>query len=105
MRFIETSVFTREVMRLIPEEEYRAIQLALVFRPEQGSLIRGSGGLRKLRWRVRGKGKRGGCRVIYYWDRQTETVYMLLVYPKSDQGDLTPEQARVLGRLVREEFK
>jgi mRNA-degrading endonuclease RelE of RelBE toxin-antitoxin system len=68
-------------------------------------LIRGGGGLRKLGWRVGDKGKRGGCRVIYYWDKESETIYMLLVYPKSDQEDLTAEQARVLRRLIREEFK
>ena len=58
-----------------------------------------------MRWQVRGKGKRGGCRVIYYWDSESEAVYMLFVYPKNVQEDLTSAQARALGRLVREEFK
>ncbi len=66
MRFIETPIFTKELQHLLEDEEYRALQLALLFRPEQGSLIPGAGGLRKLRWRQKGKGKRGGCRVIYY---------------------------------------
>jgi mRNA-degrading endonuclease RelE of RelBE toxin-antitoxin system len=87
------------------DAEYRALQLALVFRPEQGAPMRGTGGLRKLRWQVRGRGKRGGCRVIYNWDKESATVYMLLVYPKTVQDDLTPAQARALGRLVREEFR
>jgi mRNA-degrading endonuclease RelE of RelBE toxin-antitoxin system len=104
MRFIETPIFTREVSTFLTDEEYRALQLALLFRPEQGVLIPGSGGLRKLRWGFHGKGKRGGCRVIYYWDKQ-DTIYMLFVYPKSKQEDLTPAQIRVLGKLVREEFK
>jgi hypothetical protein len=89
---------------LLTDEEYRSLQLALVFRPEQGSLIPGGGGLRKLRWGFRGKGKRGGCRVIYYWDKQ-DTIYMLFVYPKSKQEDLTLAQVKVLAKLVREEFK
>ncbi|MDP3768351.1 MAG: hypothetical protein Q8S13_10075, partial [Dehalococcoidia bacterium] len=63
MRFVETPVFTAAVTSLLSDEEYRQLQLALLIRPEQGALIRGSGGLRKLRWGARGRGKRGGVRV------------------------------------------
>src|SRR3990172_4570791 len=105
MRFVETPVFTRTVTALLEEEQYRALQLALALRPEQGDLIRGSGGLRKLRWGLAGRGKRGGARVIYYWDAATATFYMLYAYTKQEQGDLTPQQVKVLRRLVREEFK
>lgn len=70
MRFVETPVFTRELTELLNEEDYRALQLALVFRPEQGKLIPETGGLRKLRWASGARGKRGGCRVIYYWDKK-----------------------------------
>jgi mRNA-degrading endonuclease RelE of RelBE toxin-antitoxin system len=105
MRFVETPVFTRTVTALLDEEQYRALQLALALRPEQGDLIRGSGGLRKLRWGLAGRGKRGGARVIYYWDTPTETFYMLYAYTKQEQGDLTPQQVKVLSRLVRKEFK
>ena len=69
MRFIETPVFTAALRRHLSDEAYRALQLALVLRPEQGPVISGSGGLRKLRWAVLGRGKRGGLRVIYYWVR------------------------------------
>ena len=86
------------------DEEYHSLQLALLFRPEQGAVISGSGGLRKLRWGFHGKGKRGGCRIIYYWDKE-ETIYMLFVYPKSKQEDLTPTQVKLLAKLVQEEFK
>jgi mRNA-degrading endonuclease RelE of RelBE toxin-antitoxin system len=105
MRFVETPVFTRSVASVLDDDQYRFLQLALALRPEQGPLIRGSGGLRKLRWAMPGRGKRGGARVIYYWDRQTETFYMLFVYLKTEQGDLTPEQIRILGKLVHKEFK
>ena len=105
MRFIETPIFTEELHHLLKDEEYRALQLALLFRPEQGVLIPGSGGLRKIRWRQKGKGKRGGCRVIYYWDKKQETFYMLLVFAKSKQEDLTPTQMKVLTKLVKEELK
>lgn len=104
MRFIETPVFTRTVRVLVPDDDYRALQMALMLRPEQGAVIRGSGGLRKIRWGGSGSGNRGGVRVIYYWDDGRETFYMLLAYAKSDQDDLTPSQLRTLSRLVREEF-
>jgi mRNA-degrading endonuclease RelE of RelBE toxin-antitoxin system len=104
MRFIETPVFTRAIVELLDEETYRCLQLALVQRPESGALILKSGGLRKLRWSLPGRGKRGGLRVIYFWDRPSETFYLLYAYPKNAQEDLTAQQVRVLGRLVREEF-
>ena len=71
----------------------------------QGAVIRGSGGLRKVRWAPEGRGKRGGVRVIYYWAVDEAVCYMLYLYGKNEQGDLTPTQIRMLGRLVREEFK
>ena len=76
-----------------------------MLRPVQGAIIQGSGGLRKVRWARPGGGKRGGLRVIYFWAAAERAFYMLYIYAKSEQGDLTAAQARVLGRLVREEFK
>ena len=105
MHFIETPVFTTLVRRCLSDEQYRALQLALVLRPEQGAIVPGSGGLRKLRWPAEGRGKRGGLRVIYYWVAADEICYMLYVFAKNEQSDLTPAQVRTLGRLVREEFK
>jgi len=105
MRFVETPIFTKEVLSSLDDEDYRALQLALALRPEQGSLIRGTGGLRKIRWGGKGHGKRGGYRIIYYWDRPSDTAYMLYLYPKNKQEDLTPQQEKLLGKLVREEFK
>jgi mRNA-degrading endonuclease RelE of RelBE toxin-antitoxin system len=99
--FIETSVFTREIRRLLPDENYRMLQTALMLRPDAGDLIRGSGGLRKVRWSLPGGGKRGALRVIYYWD-PPERVFMLLPYRKAEQEDLTPQQLRILRGLVKE---
>jgi mRNA-degrading endonuclease RelE of RelBE toxin-antitoxin system len=104
MRFIETPIFTREVEKFLNDEEYRSLQLALVLSPDQGNVIPNSGGLRKLRWGFPGKGKRGGCRLIYFWDKPEDTIFMLLVYPKSKQEDLTPEQLKVLKRIMQGEF-
>ena len=81
------------------------MQLALALRPAQGVLIPGGGGLRKLRWGANGRGKRGGVRTIYYWAVDDDTCYMLYVYAKNEQGDLTATQRRALARVVREEFK
>lgn len=104
MWFIETPVFTREIEKLLSAEEYRLLQLALLFRPEQGSVIPGTGGLRKLRWMLRGSGKRGGLRVVYYWQKDEMAIYMLLIYRKSQQEDLTSDQIKLLKRLIREEL-
>ena len=105
MRFVETPVFTAALQRHLDDEQYRQLQIALMLRPEQGPVIRASGGLRKLRWAKPGAGKRGGLRVIYVWAPAERAFYMLYAYSKSEPGDLTPAQTRVLGRLVREEFK
>ena len=105
MRFVETPVFTAAIRRHLDDEQYRQLQIVLMLRPEQGPVIQGSGGLRKVRWATTGTGKRGGLRVIYYWAPRDQAFYMVYAYVKSEQGDLTPAQTRQLSRVVREEFK
>ena len=105
MKFIETPIFTKEIQSVLSDDEYRSLQTALMLRPEQGPVIRGTGGLRKIRWGRSSRGKRGGLRLIYYWDKASVSIYMLYVYTKSKQDDLTPQQCRILSRLVQEEFK
>jgi hypothetical protein len=101
MIFIETSVFTREIRRLLPDDEYRMLQTSLMYRPDAGDLIRSGGGLRKVRWNLPGRGKRGALRVINFWDAP-DTIYMLLPYKKTDQDDLAPEQLKFLRAMVKE---
>jgi mRNA-degrading endonuclease RelE of RelBE toxin-antitoxin system len=104
LRFIETPVFTRQVVETLSDSEYTRLQMALVLRPELGDVIPGTGGLRKVRWGEgsRGRGKRGGIRVIYYWYRSESLIYLLLAYSKTERDDLTAEQKRVLRKLVTE---
>jgi hypothetical protein len=103
--FVETSVFSGQLYEHLPDDGYRALQLALTLRPEQGALIQGSGGLRKLRWALRGKGKRGGLRVIYYWDPGEDVIYLLYLYPKNQQANLRPDQLKLLKRTIEEDLK
>jgi mRNA-degrading endonuclease RelE of RelBE toxin-antitoxin system len=105
MHFVETPIFTRRLESLLAEEEYRELQNALIEQPEAGVTIRGSGGLRKLRWAAKGRGKSGGVRVIYYWFVSPEKFLMLFIYPKNEQDNLTPEQTKRMKSLVEQELK
>lgn len=104
MIIIETSIFTRQVQALLTDEEYRQLQLALVIHPELGVIIPGSGGLRKMRWSLAGRGKRGGVRTIYYWAVKKDQILMLLIYAKNEQDNLTSDQLKVLRKIIEEEY-
>lgn len=69
MVFIETPIFTKLVIELLSDDSYAELQQMLLLRPDAGDVIPGSGGLRKVRWRIAGQGKRGGLRIIYYWGK------------------------------------
>ena len=101
MVIIETTIFTKLIKELMSDDEYRTLQEALVNRPELGDLITGSGGLRKVRWKREGGGKSGGVRVIYYWMVSDEQLWMLYIYPKGKQENLTKEQLATLKKLVQ----
>jgi len=94
--FVETPIFTRRVQRYMDDEEYGEMQAFLTLRPDAGNVIKGTGGMRKLRWAGSGRGKRGGLRVIYYWWVAKDRISMLLAYPKNEQDDLTAEQLKQL---------
>lgn len=105
MELIETSVFTKRMERLLDDESYRLLQIELILRPTAGTVIPGTGGLRKLRWAVKGGGKRGGARVVYCWLGERDTILLLLLYAKGEQDELTSAQRTMLRRLVEEELR
>lgn len=102
MEFIETPTFTRLLTTLLTDDEYADLQNVLVANPERGDIIKGGGGIRKLRHALPGRGKSGGIRVIYYWLRNDGQIYMLLIYPKSRKDDLTERETALLREFVKE---
>ena len=101
MHFIETPTFTRLLLALLSDAEYRDLHNALLEDPARGDLIQGGGGIRKLRHGRRGSGKRGGVRVIYYWRKAQDEIYFLLIYPKGKKDDLSAHETALLRELVK----
>ena len=99
MVFIESVVFTKQVRELLSDESYSKFQHYLAQNPEAGDIIRETGGLRKIRWSVTGRGKRGGVRVIYYYVSAQAQCRMLLIYRKGIKDDLSPSEKKVLRKL------
>jgi hypothetical protein len=85
--FIESTIFERELPNYLEDEAYRELQLFIMDNPEAGDVVPGSGGVRKLRWGAKGKGKRGGLRVIYYVKYSPNEIWMLALYAKSKQSN------------------
>ena len=102
MQFIETSVFTKALHTLLSDDEYRELQNQLLRDPTLGDVIRGGGGIRKMRFGSEGRGKSGGVRVIYFWLSADDEIYMLLIYPKSRKDTLGADEVAVLRALVKE---
>ncbi len=94
--FVETKLFTELVLDYLSDDEYAAMQQFLVVNPEAGDVIPGSGGVRKLRWGVAGRGKRGGLRVIYFLRRRNDEVWMLTLYAKNVADNIP---AKVLKKI------
>jgi mRNA-degrading endonuclease RelE of RelBE toxin-antitoxin system len=97
--FIESAVFTKQVRELLSDESYAEFQQYLGQCPEAGDVIQDTGGLRKVRWAMPGRGKRGGVRVIYYHVSAQRQVRLLLIYRKGLKDDLTSEEKKVLRKL------
>ena len=101
MEFIETSIFTKLIYTYLSDDEYLGLQVFLLKYPEAGKIVPGSGGVRKLRWAMAGRGKRGGVRVIYFFKKHDNEIWMLTIYGKSQVENIP---AHIL-RDIAEELK
>lgn len=104
--FFETSIFTKTVGSYLSDEQYKELQNYLLLNPEGGDVMPRTGGFRKLRWtdNTRGKGKRGGLRVIYYWLSSNKQFWMFAIYDKDEMENLTPDQEKQLKQAIETEL-
>jgi len=105
--FVEMPPFERFRSDYLDDEGFRALQQKLLKNPEAGDEIPGTGGLRKLRFadKRRGKGARGGLRVIYYWYSKKDLFWLYTLYDKDEASDLTEDQKKVLKEMLKAEIK
>ena len=101
MEFIETTSFIKTKDGILDEDELLELQKFLLLNPDYGDLMPKGKGLRKLRWAGSGRGKRGGIRVIYYWIKDNERIYLIVAYPKNKQDNLTAQQLKQLTDLIK----
>ena len=102
MVFVETSLFSRLLSEYLTDDEYRGLQNHLIGQPDAGPVIRGSSGVRKVRWAAGGKGKSGGVRVIYYWIKADEQIVLLTLYAKGEQENLTAAELKRVVKIIEE---
>ena len=102
MEFIETQRFSDALYDYLDEDSYQELQVSLIERPDQGDIIPGGGGIRKLRFAAQGKGKKGGVRVIYYWVTKAGQIYMIAIYPKGRKDNLTDAELAEFRDLAKE---
>jgi mRNA-degrading endonuclease RelE of RelBE toxin-antitoxin system len=105
--FVELPPFEHYRTEYLDDDAFRRLQRLLMLKPEAGALIPGTGGLRKLRFEDerRGRGKRGGLRVIYYWWDVGSQFWLFTVYDKDEMSDLTKAQRETLKQMIKHEFK
>jgi mRNA-degrading endonuclease RelE of RelBE toxin-antitoxin system len=99
MEFIEAIAFTKYLYDYLSEDEYLGLQSYLLQYPESGKVVPGSGGVRKVRWAMSGRGKSGGVRVIYYFKKQDDEIWLLTIYSKNEVANIP---AHVLRQIAKE---
>ncbi len=107
MEFIEAPAFTRHVHEYLDDEAYRKLQERLAADPSAGEVMPGTGGFRKMRWADprRGKGRRGGLRIIYFHFESEQQIWMMTLYGKNEAADLTPSEKKALKAAVDADLK
>jgi len=107
MEFFESPAFTRFLREYLSEEEYRSLQHLLALNPALGEVMPGTGGFRKLRWadQRRGKGRRGGLRIIYYYFSVEQQIWLMTIYGKDEADDLTPKEKKTLHAAIAAELQ
>ena len=103
MVFIETSTFTKYVYEYLSSDEYLGLQNFLLQYPELGKVIPQTGGVRKMRWAISGKGKRGGVRIIYYFKKSEDEIWLLTIYGKSSVENIPAHILRQIAKEVEHE--
>lgn len=105
--FVELPVFSRHRLDYMNDEAFRALQNMLMQSPCAGDMIEGTGGLRKLRFAdaSRGKGKRGGLRVIYFWWEAGKQFWLFTIYNKDEMTDLSAQEKKALKEMVKLELE
>lgn len=100
--FRETKKFTKKVAKLLPDDSINKFQFLLIQNPESGDVVPGSGGISKYRWQAKGKGKRGGARIIYYFAVGDETIFLLDIYTKNEKVNITLPELNELRKIVED---
>lgn len=107
MEFFEAPAFTSHVHEYLKDDEYAAVQQFLASNPEAGDVMPGTGGFRKLRWadERRGKGRRGGLRIIYYLLVGDQQIWLFTLFGKDEAADLTADEKRQLRAAIQVELR
>ena len=108
MKFQTTSIFEKRISKLLDEDEYAKMRQALADNPNLGVVMRGTAGIRKMRWAVGNKGKSGGARIIYYWHKpeiKDDEIYLLFTFLKNEQENLTGKQKSELKKFIESEYQ
>jgi hypothetical protein len=100
MIFIETKLFTKLLSDYLSDDEYRGLQSYLLKKPDAGDIVKGSGGVRKVRWAKSGHGKSGGIRAIYYWKKSEHEIWMLTLYSKSERATISSEVLKQIAEAI-----
>lgn len=107
MEFIESPAFSRHLSRYLSDDGYRALQNELARNPQTGDLMPGTGGFRKARWADprRGKGRRGGLRIVYYYFARDHEIWLMTLFDKDEASDLSPKEKKALKAAIEAEHE